>query len=52
MTLIFATVFAVVLLMFKGVKLSFIEEGVIHGCKTATVSMMILMFIGVMIPRG
>ncbi len=50
MTLIFATVFAVVLLMFKGVKLSLIEEGVIHGCKTATVSMMILMFIGVMIP--
>ncbi len=50
MTLIFASVFAVVLLLFKGIKLSLIEEGVIHGTKIATISMMILMFIGVMIP--
>lgn len=51
MTLIFATVFAVVLLgIFNKTPLSLIEEGVIHGTKIATISMMILMFIGVMIP--
>ena len=50
MTLIFASAFAVVLLLFKGIKLSLIEEGVIHGTKIATISMMILMFIGVLIP--
>ncbi|MBN7773805.1 Na+/H+ antiporter NhaC [Clostridium aminobutyricum] len=51
MTLIFATVFAVVMLgIFNKTPLSLIEEGVIHGTKIATISMMILMFIGVMIP--
>lgn len=51
MTLIFASVFATVMLtVFAKTKFEFIEEGIIHGCKIATVSMMILMFIGVMIP--
>ena len=51
MTLIFATVFAVVLLgVFNKTPLSLVEEGIIHGSKIATISMMILMFIGVMIP--
>lgn len=51
MTLIFASVFAVlVLAIFNKTKFELIEEGIIHGCKIATVSMMILMFIGVMIP--
>ncbi|WP_312092190.1 Na+/H+ antiporter NhaC [Aminipila sp.] len=51
MTLIFATVFAVVMLsVFTKTPLQLIEEGVIHGTKIATISMMILMFIGVMIP--
>lgn len=50
MTLIFASVFAVVLLVIQGTTLKKVEEGVIHGCKIATISMMILMFIGVMIP--
>lgn len=51
MTLIFASVFAVlVLAVFNKTKFNLIEEGIIHGCKIATVSMMILMFIGVMIP--
>ncbi|MCI5697677.1 MAG: Na+/H+ antiporter NhaC [Clostridiales bacterium] len=51
MTLIFASVFAVVMLkLFCKTDFKLIEEGIIHGCKIATVSMMILMFIGVMIP--
>lgn len=51
MTLIFASVFAVVMLrIFNKTPLSVMEEGIIHGTKIATISMMILMFIGVMIP--
>lgn len=51
MTLIFASVFAIVLLcVFNKTPLSLVEEGIIHGSKIATISMMILMFIGVMIP--
>ncbi len=50
MTLIFASAFAVILLVFQGTTLQVVEEGVIHGTKIATISMMILMFIGVMIP--
>lgn len=51
MTLIFASVFAVVMLIvFNKTNFELIEEGIIHGCKIATISMMILMFIGVMIP--
>ena len=50
MTLIYASVFATIVLLTQGVKASKIEEGVIHGCKVATVSMMILMFVGIMIP--
>lgn len=51
MTLIFAAVFAIVMLcVFNKTPLSLVEEGIIHGSKIATISMMILMFIGVMIP--
>ena len=50
MALIFASAFAVILLVLQGTTLSVVEEGVIHGTKIATISMMILMFIGVMIP--
>ncbi|MDD4377618.1 MAG: Na+/H+ antiporter NhaC [Eubacteriales bacterium] len=51
MTLVFAAVFAVLMLViFNKTSFDLIEEGIIHGCKIATVSMMILMFIGVMIP--
>ena len=50
MTLIFSSAFAAILLMLQGVPFSKIEEGIIHGNKIATVSMMILMFVGVMIP--
>lgn len=51
MTLIFASVFAVVMLrIFNKTPLSVMEEGILHGTKIATISMMILMFIGVMIP--
>lgn len=50
MTLIFSAVFAVILLMSQGVTLNKVEEGVIHGTKIATIAMMILMFIGIMIP--
>ena len=38
------------LIIFNKTKFDLIEEGIIHGCKIATISMMILMFIGVMIP--
>ena len=51
MTIIFASVFAVALLiMVERISFQVIEEGIIHGSKIATISMMILMFIGVMIP--
>lgn len=51
MTLVFAAVVAIILLLiFNKTPFSLIEEGIIHGCKIATISMMILMFIGVMIP--
>lgn len=50
MTLIFSSVFAVILLMTQGITLEQVEEGVIHGIKVATISLTILMFIGVMIP--
>lgn len=51
MTLVFASVFVTVLLIvFNRTKFELIEEGIIHGCKIATISMMILMFIGLMIP--
>lgn len=49
MTLVFTIAFATILLLISGTKYEVIEEGVIHGCKIATISMMILMFIGVMI---
>lgn len=51
MTLVFASSFATgMLMLFHKTKFELIEEGIIHGCKIATMSMMILMFIGVMIP--
>ena len=50
MTLIFAIAFATVVLMLKGMKWKQIEEGVVHGCKIATIPMLILMFIGMLIP--
>lgn len=50
-TLVFATVFAVLLLMVvEKVSFDLVEEGILHGAQIATISMMILMFIGVMIP--
>ena len=50
MTMIFAAAFAIVLLVIQGTTIARIEEGIVHGCKIATISMMILMFIGTMIP--
>nr|WP_315020447.1 Na+/H+ antiporter NhaC [uncultured Aminipila sp.] len=50
MTLIFSTAFAVLLLLGTGTKWSTVEEGIMHGCKLATIPMMILMFIGMLIP--
>ena len=50
LTLVFAISFATLILMLKGMKWKKIEEGVIHGCKIATIPMMILMFIGMLIP--
>ncbi|MEL7647527.1 MAG: Na+/H+ antiporter NhaC [Sedimentibacter sp.] len=50
MTLVFSITFAVLLLMATGTKWSAIEDGILHGCKIATVPMLILMFIGMLIP--
>ena len=50
LTLVFSIAFATLVLMLKGMKWKQIEEGVIHGCKIATIPMMILMFIGMLIP--
>jgi NhaC family Na+:H+ antiporter len=49
MTLVFSIAFAVLLLMMTGTKWSSIEDGIMHGCKIATVPMLILMFIGMLI---
>lgn len=50
LTLVFSITFAVLLLMLTGTKWSAVEEGIMHGCKIATVPMLILMFIGMLIP--
>lgn len=50
MTLVFSISFAVVLLLATGTKWSSVEDGIMHGCKIATVPMLILMFIGMLIP--
>ncbi len=50
LTLVFSTAFATILLMATGTKWRAIEEGIMHGCKIATVPMLILMFIGMLIP--
>lgn len=50
MTLIFSISFATLVLMVKGMKWKPIEEGIMHGCKIATIPMLILMFIGMLIP--
>jgi len=50
LTLVFSIAFATLVLMLKGMKWKPIEEGIIHGCKIATIPMLILMFIGMLIP--
>lgn len=50
LTLVFAIAFTVLMLMSTGIKWSKVEEGVMHGCKIATIPMLILMFIGMLIP--
>lgn len=50
MTLVFSITFAVILLMATGTTWQTILDGVMHGCKIATVPMLILMFIGMLIP--
>lgn len=50
MTIIFAAVFAVILLWFNGTPFKLVEEGIIHGVKLSIVSMMVVMFMGIMIP--
>lgn len=50
MTLVFAISFATLVLMAGGMKWKRIEEGIVHGCKIATIPMLILMFIGILIP--
>jgi len=50
LTLVFSCAFATIVLMVKGMSWKKIEEGIIHGCKIATIPMMILMFIGMLIP--
>lgn len=50
LTLIFACAFATIVLMVQGMRWKRIEEGIVHGCKIATIPMLILMFIGMLIP--
>jgi len=50
MTLVFSIAFASILLMSTGTPWKKIEEGVMHGCKIATIPMLILMFIWMLIP--
>ena len=50
MTIVFSIAFATILLIATGTPWKKIEEGVMHGCKIATIPMLILMFIGMLIP--
>ena len=50
LTLVFSITFAVLLLLKNGTKWSVIEDGIMHGCKIAMIPMLILMFIGMLIP--
>lgn len=50
MTLVFAITFAVAILMFIGISWDKVQEGIMHGCEIATIPMLILMFIGMLIP--
>jgi NhaC family Na+:H+ antiporter len=50
LTMVFSMTFATILLLFGGTKWSVIEEGIMHGCKIAMIPMLILMFIGMLIP--
>lgn len=50
MTLVFSIIFTILVLMRSGIEWSKIEEGIMHGCKIATIPMLILMFIGMLIP--
>ena len=50
MTMVFSITFATILLLFGGTKWSVIEEGIMHGCNIAMIPMLILMFIGMLIP--
>ena len=50
LTLVFASAAAAIALMLTGTKWKTIEEGILHGCGIATIPMLILMFIGMLIP--
>lgn len=50
LTLVFASAVAILALMLTGTKWKTIEEGILHGCGIATIPMLILMFIGMLIP--
>lgn len=50
MTLVFAITFAVLVLMMTGTKWDLIQKGILHGAEIATIPMLILMFIGMLIP--
>ena len=50
MSLVFAIAFAAILLIATGTTWDTILEGIMHGCKIAMVSMLILMLIGMLIP--
>jgi NhaC family Na+:H+ antiporter len=50
LSLLFSIAFATIVLMLTGTRWKRIEDGVVHGCKIATIPMMILMLIGALIP--
>ena len=50
LTLVFAITLTVLMLMTTGTKWAKVKEGVMHGCEIATIPMLILMFIGMLIP--
>ena len=50
LTLVFSIAFTTILLLLTGTPWKAVEEGIMHGCKIATMPMMILMFIGMLIP--
>lgn len=49
-TFLLTIAFGVIVLLINGISWKRIEEGIVQGCKDATLAMLILMLVGILIP--